>query len=66
MTRDKTLWIGDPDGVLPPYAAEVVRMGKGLFTIEVRHDDWCDLLMKGGKCNCDPVVCPGPREDDRD
>lgn len=31
----------------------MLRIGKGLnangiLTIEVRHDDWCDVLMKGG------------------
>jgi hypothetical protein len=64
MTVQKTLWIGDPGSPLPPYAAEVLRIGKGLnangiLIVEVRHDDWCDLLMRGGTCNCDPEVCPG-------
>jgi hypothetical protein len=24
--------------------------------IEVRHDDWCALLVRGGYCSCDPDI----------
>jgi len=27
----------------------------GVFPVEVRHDDWCDIF-KGKPCNCDPDV----------
>jgi hypothetical protein len=61
---DKTLWIGSPGGVLPKYAAEVLRRGRdlvarGIVTVEVRHDDWCALLTKGGPCNCNYELHPG-------
>jgi hypothetical protein len=55
-----------PDG-LPNYAPAVMALGQqGLsdgtikpgqvYTIDVRHDDWCDLLAGRGSCNCDPDV----------
>jgi hypothetical protein len=32
------------------------RLTPGLHHIEVRHDDWCDLLKGTGPCNCNPDV----------
>jgi hypothetical protein len=28
-----------------------------LSTMEIRHDDWCQLLAGTGSCNCNPEVC---------
>jgi hypothetical protein len=34
---------------------------------EVRHDDWCAMLVQGGRCDCDPDIIvrllPDPRHD---
>jgi hypothetical protein len=30
-----------------------VRPGE-LHHVEVRHDDWCALLVQGGYCDCNP------------
>lgn len=51
----------------PGYAAEALRKvvegeSKGqvvrgrVSTLEIRHDDWCDLLQGKGSCNCSPEV----------
>jgi hypothetical protein len=51
---------------LPKYGPAVVVKGlqaldtgamkPGLYTIDVKHDDWCDLLAGKGACNCNPEV----------
>jgi hypothetical protein len=44
-------------------AAELAAQPGTLKHIEVRHDDWCDLLNGRGKCNCNPAVHAGPAID---
>ena len=58
----------------PKYAGAVVakaRQGKlspgQVYTMDVRHDAWCDLLKGVGPCNCNPEVraperIPSPEE----
>lgn len=40
--------------------AELYRQGRfpsGMVgEAEVRHDDWCALLVQGGRCDCDPDI----------
>jgi hypothetical protein len=28
----------------------------GVYTVDIRHDDWCDQLAGKGPCNCSPEV----------
>jgi len=40
--------------------ATLQRAGKipsapGVYQIDVRHDDWCNIY-RGGYCNCDPEI----------
>lgn len=38
-------------------AAGKLRFEPGaLNDVEVRHDDWCALLVRGGYCDCDPDI----------
>jgi hypothetical protein len=33
------------------------RLTKGRVSgVEILHDDWCELLQRGGYCNCEPEV----------
>ena len=32
-----------------------------VYIMDVRHDDWCDLLSGKGTCNCNPEVCEPKR-----
>lgn len=62
----KSMWVSDHGNGRPGYLAEVMRVGQrmpmdGIYQIEVRYDDWCDLLMMGGNCNCEPEVHPGKK-----
>jgi hypothetical protein len=46
---------------LPRYLPAVLAIGRTLKpgtvqVIEVRHDDWCALLVQGGRCDCNPEV----------
>lgn len=49
---------------LPQYAERVIdkglkalgAMGPGVYTLDVRHDSWCALLVGRGLCNCNPEV----------
>jgi hypothetical protein len=34
-----------------------IKRGK-VYSVEVRHDGWCDLLNGRGPCNCEPEVGP--------
>jgi hypothetical protein len=44
---------------LPKYADLVmqvpVKAGE-IKSIQVLHDDWCDLLARKGPCNCNPEI----------
>lgn len=47
----------------PPYLAPLLaRLADYPLTpgrvleVEVRHDEWCDLLAGRGPCNCEPEV----------
>jgi len=53
----------------PLYADKVIEAARGetargkvqpgnVYTIAVRHDDWCALLAGTGPCNCNPDVDP--------
>lgn len=35
---------------------EAGEIPSGLQTVDIRHDDWCDLMFHRGYCNCDPTV----------
>jgi hypothetical protein len=34
-----------------------------VHTMDVYHDDWCDLLAGKGPCNCNPDVKPPKKPD---
>ena len=44
----------------PGYEAKLLEETKDICmpgqvtVVNVAHDDWCDFLKDGGKCNCDP------------
>ena len=38
--------------------AEAMEYPPGLHHINVFHDEWCDLILGRGMCNCNPVVKP--------
>jgi hypothetical protein len=64
--------LGRRPQALPNYAPKVlavseqaladgtIRPGQ-FYSLDVLHDDWCDLLTGKGPCNCDPEVCPPRR-----
>lgn len=57
----KILRIGDaPGGNYERKVDDLFRSGKirppEFRNVEIRHDDWCDLLAGVGPCNCDPDV----------
>jgi hypothetical protein len=37
-------------------AAALAQRAPGLYSLNVCHDDWCDLLNRKGACNCNPSV----------
>ena len=44
------------------YVAKMVKLVEageipaGLQTVDIKHDDWCDLMFRRGYCNCDPEI----------
>ena len=56
---------------LPKYAPDVLagfdKLSQaglampGVYTVEVKHDAWCNLLNGRGECNCNPEVSPPKR-----
>ena len=49
-----------------PYLSEMFKKVKdsglgenpGFYTMEIAHDDWCDLINDKGECNCNPDIKP--------
>ena len=58
---------GPPKYADAVIAAALEALDKGtmkpgsVWTINVRHDDWCQLLAGKGPCNCNPEVRPPER-----
>ena len=38
-------------------AVELAGIKPGsVYNVEVKHDEWCELLLYARECNCDPAV----------
>jgi len=35
---------------------KVIVSKPGVYAMEIAHDNWCNFLNGGGKCNCNPDV----------
>ena len=41
---------------LMALAAQILDGPPGAYLAVVRHDDWCQLLTSGARCDCNPTV----------
>ena len=55
----------DGEDLFSKLLAEASRLPPGrTYHVNVRHDDWCDILAKRGPCNCNPEVQTPVSHDD--
>jgi hypothetical protein len=50
------------------YLKKILRLeAEGKFppgtvnSLSIKHDDWCNLLVHNGTCNCDPEIWDGKK-----
>jgi hypothetical protein len=64
--KPRTLWTsrhGWTEATVPNYVSKLERLiASGELKVtpgvtyenQIRHDDWCAMLVQGGVCDCDP------------